>query len=129
MAEAQPLAHHTRANTPPPLFACRLPPFPRGTAMHYASSDSSDVPSQLRLVYLHELLLRIADHLQPMLRMTTPNEPFDHLIPPMEIKRAALAVAGYLRNAYSAIETVMRERGSPAAQAGAQDADEDGVAP
>jgi hypothetical protein len=97
--------------------------------MHYASSDSSDVPSQLRLVYLHELLPRIADHLQPMPRMTTPNEAFDHLVPPMEIKRAALAVAGYLRSASNTVEIVVGERPFPAAVDEAHDADEHEVAP
>lgn len=96
--------------------------------MQYASSDSLAMPSHLQLACLHELLLDVAEQLQTMLRMTRPEQALEQLIPPMEIKLAALAVADYLRGVSGTIETLVRERRHPAELGKAEDG-EDEVAP
>lgn len=82
--------------------------------MQYASSDSSDMPSQFRLGDMHELLLGVADEVREFLALTVSDEEFDALIPPAELDRLASAFVDYLRSVARSVEEVLRDRCSPA---------------
>lgn len=90
--------------------------------MHYAPSDSLDMPGYFLPEDIYARLRDVGDELQLLVALTATTHALDGEILPMEFKRAALA--GYFRGVQERIENALDECRYPA-RLGEEDEDDE----
>lgn len=73
--------------------------------MHYAPSNSLDMPGYFLPEDMYSLLRDVSDELQLMVALTATTDALDGKVVSMRFKRAALA--GYLRGVHERIENAL----------------------